>query len=207
MKVCKVCFKSIESEFFINDMFNIKEHTLCYECFQKMELLRKNIKVQDIKIYVLMKYNNFIRELIYKFKGLFDIELRTIFIEYFIAELEDKYWGYTISFAPSFIEDDKKRGFNHIQEIFSFWRWKKINCFLKKENIKQSSQSFSNRNSIKDIIDVNAHLLRGIKKLLIVDDIFTSGNTLLSCYEKAKEQGVKKIKLLAICQAHFNNVE
>ncbi len=207
MKVCKVCFKNIESEIFINDLFNVKEHSLCYKCFQKMELLRKDIKVQGIKIYVLMKYNDFMKELIYKFKGLFDIELRTIFLEYFIAELENKYWGYTISFAPSFSEDDKRRGFNHLQEIFSFWRWRKVNCFYKTKNIKQSSQSFINRKNIKDIIAIDGCVLRDVTKLLIVDDIVTSGNTLLSCYQKAKEQGIKKIKLLAICQAHFGIVE
>ena len=199
MKICKVCFKTLEDEIFINDLLSVKDHTLCYSCFLKMDIIYKNIYFSKYKIFVLIKYNNFIKELIYKYKGLYDYELRTIFLEYFIDELQDKYRSYTLAFAPSFKLDDEKRGFNHVQEIFYLWRGKKINCFFKKENIKQSSQNYKNRKNIKDFIDIDYSLIDDVNKLLIVDDIVTSGSTLISCYKLAKKANIKKVKMLAVC--------
>lgn len=199
MSNCKTCFKELDSQIFINDIFNIKEHTLCYTCFQKMELVQKDIEFGDYKIFVLITYNSFIKELIYKFKGLYDIELSTIFLEYFIDEINEKYRGYSIAFAPSFMQEDKKRGYNHVQEIFKGFKGNKILCFSKSKNIKQSDQDYSDRENIKNVITINYNMLRNIKKLLIVDDIATSGNTLISCYNLAQKAGVKNIKLLALC--------
>ena len=82
MKICKVCFKNIDNECFVNDLFGVEQHDLCYSCFLKMELLLKEERILGNKIFILLKYNGFIKELIYKFKGLYDIELKNIFLEY-----------------------------------------------------------------------------------------------------------------------------
>ena len=122
MKICKVCFKNIDNECFVNDLLGVEQHDLCYSCFLKMELLLKEERILGNKIFILLKYNGFIKELIYKFKGLYDIELKNIFLEYFQDLISDKYQGYTLKFAPSSKEDDFIRGFNHVREMFSFWK-------------------------------------------------------------------------------------
>ena len=95
MKICKVCFKNIENEIYINDILNIFEHDLCYSCFKNMELVLRNIKINNLKVFVLIKYNNFVKELIYKYKGLYDIELKKVFTEFFKDIIIDKYRGYS----------------------------------------------------------------------------------------------------------------
>ena len=54
MKNCKVCFKNIENEIYINDILNIFEHDLCYSCFKNMELVLRNIKINNLKVFVLI---------------------------------------------------------------------------------------------------------------------------------------------------------
>lgn len=203
MKHCKVCFKEIDNEIFINDLLNVKEHELCYECFNKMELVLKNIRILDYKIFILLKYNSYIKELIYKFKGLYDIELKNIFLEYFKDIIEEKYQGYTLTFAPSSKEDDLKRGFNHVKEMFSFWKGDKRDCFYKKNQIKQSSRNHLQRKEIVNDIGLNLDALKGVKKLLIVDDIVTTGNTINVCANLVKKHKNIKIKLLSICISKF----
>ena len=198
MSICKVCFKDLDNEIYVNDLFNIKPHNICNNCYQKFQLIMNEYKIQNIKIFIAYRYNSFIKEIIYKYKGLYDIELKSIFIEIIIDELKNKYRGYTITFAPSFESEDRKRGYNHVEEMFSNWNTNKIKLFYKKENIKQSSQSKQLRKDIKKIIGINSNFIKEIKKLLIVDDIITTGNTLISCYNLAKKEGIKKVKLLAL---------
>ena len=146
-----------------------------------------------------MGYNNFIKEIIYKYKGLYDIELKNIFTEYFKDLILDKYQGYALAFAPSSLEDDNIRGFNHVKEMFSFWHNKKIDCFYKKNQVKQSSRNHEERKQIANEIGINVESLIGVKKLLIVDDILTTGNTLKTCINLVRQHYNIKIKLLTIC--------
>ena len=199
MKICKVCFKNIENEIYINDILNIFEHDLCYSCFKNMELVLRNIKINNLKVFVLIKYNNFVKELIYKYKGLYDIELKKVFTEFFKDIIIDKYRGYSLAYAPSTHEDDLKRGFNHVKEIFSFWEYGVLDCFYKIKKVKQSSRKYHERREIMNEIGLNVDQLKGIKKLLIVDDIVTTGSTIKACYSLVKKQKNIKIKLLTIC--------
>ena len=198
MEICKVCFKDLDNEIYIDDIFNIKTHTICNKCYQKFKLIMKEYIVLKNKVFVVYKYDNYAKDIIYKYKGLYDIELKNIFIENILDELIKKYRGYTLSFAPSFESEDIKRGFNHVEEMFSSVNLNKVKLFYKKENIKQSSLSKNERKNIKNIIGIKNNIAKKIKKLLIVDDILTTGNTLISCYNLAKKEGIKKVKLLAL---------
>lgn len=199
MKICKNCFNEIENEIYINDLLNINNHYLCYSCFKKMELVLKEVKINNMKVFVLIKYNNFAKELIYRYKGLYDIELKDVFTDYFKDIIKEKYKGYSIAYAPSCKEDDIKRGFNHVKEIFSFWEYGLLDCFYKKKNVKQSSRNHEERKKISNEIGLDVTQLSAIKKLLIVDDIVTTGSTLKACYNLVKEHKKIKIKMLTIC--------
>ena len=111
----------------------------------------------------------------------YDYELKDVFLEYFLDELEFKYIGYTITFAPSSKEDDNKRGYNHVEEIFYCLPNKKVKLFLKKDSYKQSEIKYKNRDKIIDHIALIKENIKGIKRVLIVDDVLTSGSTLKAC--------------------------
>ena len=116
----------------------------------------------------------------------------------FLEDLFIKYQGYTICYAPSFELSDKERGFNHVEVIFSSLKNKKIKLFYKNKDYKQSDQSFKNRDKINSVIELKKDNLKGLKKVLIVDDVLTSGNTLYTCASLLHKEGIKDIKLLTI---------
>ena len=77
--ICKVCNKEIK-EYYLNDVLGIKKHTICYKCFSELPLIYEFGKIQEYKCLSLYAYKDKIKELIYQFKGLKDIELKDIFL-------------------------------------------------------------------------------------------------------------------------------
>ena len=197
--ICKVCNEEV-NEFNLLDVFGVNKHNICNKCFNKFNVINEKTKINNIECFSIYSYEGLINELIFQFKGQYDYELKDIFLEYFKDEIELKYLNYTITYAPSFSEDDNKRGFNHVEEICSSLSNKKVKLFIKKENYKQSDKSFNERTNISKYISLNKNNLKGIKRVLIVDDVLTTGNTLKACASLLYKEGIKDIKFLTICK-------
>ena len=195
--ICKVCNKE-SNEFYLNDFLSVKTHNLCNKCFIEFIVIKEKYFIDKYPCYSLYEYKGKIKELIYQFKGLKDYELKDIFLEYFLDEINCKYFGYVITFAPSYYLDDEERGFNHVEAMFSSLKNKKIPLFKKITNYKQSDQNYYERKNISKIIELDKNKIKGLKKVLIVDDVLTSGNTLKVCADLLFNEGVRDIKLLTV---------
>lgn len=71
-----------------------------------------------------------------------------------------------------------ERGFEATIEIYSTLDIFVHSPFYKKENIKQSSQSKIQRSHIKDVLALKQLYPLPQQKILLVDDVCTTGNTL-----------------------------
>ena len=153
--------------------------------------------IDDIHGYYLYDYDNIVKEKLYQFKGCFDIELANIFLDYFKFYFKLKYFGYILIPAPSTKQSDEERGFNHVHKMFECLKLKMIDCIYKTEDFKQSDLSFEERKEVGKkfaISDVNLTK----KRLLIVDDVYTSGSTVRAIIELLKTKNPKKIKVLVM---------
>ena len=198
--LCKVCNQE-KNEFYLNDLLVIKKHNICKSCFDEFKIIKEKTIINNFECLSLYEYKGLIRDLIFQLKGLKDYELKDVFLEFYIDELQYKYFDYVITFAPSFYLDDEQRGFNHVEAIFSNLHNKKIKLFFKKENYKQSNQKYNDRKNVKKIIDIDKSKVKGLKKVLIVDDVLTSGSTLKACSSLLIKEGVTQIKMLTICKS------
>jgi ComF family protein len=197
MANCKLCFERIHLNG-INSLFN--NRMICQKCYNGFDLINKKEYINGIEVRYLYYYNDFLKKVIYQFKGCFDIELKDVFLDRLKYILRLIYKGYLLVPVPSYFESDNKRGFNHVEEIFSCLSNKKVKLFIKNENYKQSEKSFSERKNISQYISLNKENIRGNKKILIVDDILTTGNTLKACASLLYKEGIKDIKFLTICK-------
>ena len=77
-----------------------------------------------------------------------------------------------------YFKDDKKRGFNHVKEISKLLNLEVIDCLEKVKNYKQSDQKMNERYHIQNVIRIDKTKLKGVKRVLIVDDVTTSLSTL-----------------------------
>lgn len=193
--LCKICFKEIEEDSFHSLLR--KDAKICHSCFLKFEPVLRKFKVGDINCYHIYYYDEEVQKQLYQFKGCFDIELSGVFLDYFRTYLRLKYFGYVMIPAPSSRETDEQRGFNHVVEMFKPLGLKMIQCIHKTKNIKQSDLKADERHKIKEHLTIdNVDLTK--KKVLIVDDVYTTGSTVKAMIDLVKIKNPKKIKVLVM---------
>ena len=145
----------------------------------------------------LFDYDRTIQELLYQFKGCFDIELSRAFLEYFRDYLRIKFHGYTLVPAPSSDSSNKERGFNHVVEMFSILKLPMMSCVHKTKNVKQADLTSKERKEIKKYLAIDDVDLSN-KKILIVDDVFTTGSTIQTMINLVRSKNPKKINVLVM---------
>ena len=143
-------------------------------------------------------YNDFFKSLLFQYKGQYDYVLKDVFLSLFIRELKERYKDYIIVVAPSSFIDNQKRGFAPMEEIGKTIHSNLFLNLYKKEHYKQSDLSFEERKNVKDRIGIeNGEILKG-RKILIIDDVFTSGSTLHACLNLTLTYSPKHVELLVL---------
>ncbi len=174
-----------------------KNTSICHRCFSRFKVQLKSFDVDGYKALFLFDYDQTVQELLYQFKGCFDIELSQAFLEYFRVYLKLKYSGFTIIPAPSSKEADEKRGFNHVVEIFSTLKLPMLRCVYKTKDVKQADLNAKERKEVSKILKIDDVNLSK-KRILIVDDVYTTGSTIRSMINLVKTKNPKEIQVLVM---------
>lgn len=177
---------------------------VCDKCYESFTPKFKTFKLDGISAMYIYDYDETIKSCLYQLKGCYDYELAPVFLAPFVHELRLKYLDYYMVCAPSSVEDDEHRGFNHVEEIFKVLRLKNLQILAKNQKYKQSDQKRSDRKNIKNIITYKQKMSLANKKILLVDDVFTTGSTLKACLELVKKLKPKKIKILLISKVNHH---
>lgn len=196
METCKLCFRKYRPK----SLYTYTHKALiCEKCMKRFKPKFIRFKTDGIKGLSIFNYDEFMRDLIYKFKGCFDYELGKVFIDMYKNELSFEYMGYTMIPAPSYQEDNETRGFNHVVEIFKPLRLKMVEAFEKTYKFKQAEHNSKSRKNISKYIKLNENVSLP-KRVLLVDDIYTTGATMQTMISLLKSTGIKDIKMLVLCK-------
>ena len=160
-----------------------------------MQPVLRSFYVNNVECFHLYFYTEKIQEILYQFKGCKDYELKTVFLEYYKEYLNYKFKGYIIIPAPSYSKSDEERGFNHVEEMFSVLNLKMKKYIHKTKAIKQADLTTKEREQIGSVLVIDDVDLRG-KKILLVDDVFTTGSTIKAMIKLVKQKGAKNVKVL-----------
>ena len=168
----------------------------------------KNFKFYGVNALALFPYNEKLKQMIYLLKGCKDYEMRECLFKMFRIELKIKYRNYYIVCAPSYATKDKERGFNHVEAIFSQLNLPILNILEKNKDVTQHNLNFHKRKNIDEVIKLKDDFssIDG-KKILLVDDIMTTGGTMKRCLELVKSQRPKKIKILVLAKRELSKEE
>lgn len=196
--ICLVCLKEIKEKG-IRFLLEKKVY-VCQECLNKMAPKIKKITINDIHGYGFYEYNSEIQSLIYKYKGAYDVSLSNVFLNHFTNFIKLLYFDFVFVPVPSYAKADEKRGFNHVIEIAKSLNVKIIDCLIKTSDVKQANLNNKKRKEIKNYIalkDDEKEKLKN-KKVVIFDDILTTGSTMKACLELIKQCEVKEIKFMIV---------
>ena len=195
---CKICYRKIEKNSIFNIVFTAK--SICLRCFLNLKPTFFHWKENGIFHLAIYPYLQAYQSLLYTYKGCGDIELSTCFLERLNPILRTRFHGYRIVYAPSHTSRVLERGFDHVPLLFAGLKLPILHAFVKTEDVKQSSQSKGERRKVgKYIRLVDEKGIRG-QKILLVDDVYTTGSTIRACIKLLRKAHPKKIVVLVLAK-------
>lgn len=164
---------------------------LCGNCLTALEVANKVVRCNGYRMYILYVYNTFIESMLFQYKEGRDIALAPVFFHMIVYQLQIRFRNYVIVLMPSSKEKTLERGFHSLYEMVCYCKLPIIDPFYKIENRKQSLQSFENRKKISQVIKLKPDYILPNKKLLLLDDVCTSGSTIAHAYHLLKHHKCK----------------
>lgn len=193
---CLVCLSPILST--PSFVHLVKPLPICRKCLNQFEIMNQSIIFHHHPLHILYYYNEFFRTLLFQYKGLYDYALKDVFLCLTQDHIMRKFRNYIIVIVPSHEEDNAKRGFVPMESIALTFSQQVFTGLYKKEKYKQSDLSYEERQKTKEKIGIrNGDMLYG-KKVLIFDDVITSGSTLLACLLLVLQQQPQEVQLLVL---------
>ena len=181
---CMYCKKEIVEKLSFNNVFSKEDSlVLCEECKYNID-----INITELAEYTLYYFGDyeFLKEVIYNIKYSGAIHKAERFRELFSLFFK-KYKFNLVTIVP--INNTRKysRGFDHIAQLCNVCNVKYTDTLQCDYREKQSKLHKKREKHKFRIID-NLNFEKYPKRILIIDDVITSGNTLISCAEVLKER-------------------
>ena len=180
---CSFCGSEIMSKLGFDTIFKTKEKfRLCTECKEHLD-----INVLEVGEYTLYYFSNykFVKDDIYSIKYFGDVacalKFKNLFKRFLSLNIFD-----LITIVPANEIREIIRGFDHIEQICRICdiNFEKIlGCEYREKQAKLHKERRENKYYILPTVSK----MEKVRTLLIIDDIFTSGNTLLGCAKTIKE--------------------
>ena len=178
----------------------VNTDVICLKCRNEMVISGGRFVLDTLSCESLYVYEGIVKDMLVQYKELMDEALYPLFLYPWIRYIRKKYRGYTLVLAPSSLLAYKRRGFSHVEKMFSVLGMDMV-CPFMKDEVEQKHRSMSNRSRIYDEI----HLVDDVPNtpLLLVDDICTTGSTLQAMYQKLKKHPYPVKGLVCCCHAKY----
>lgn len=163
------------------------------------------LKVDRYRVVSLYRYESQIRHLLLRYKEGKDQYLSRVFLaeESFILPLLLRNW--VVVCAPSRQESMVSRGFHHLEKMMDNLKIPVVSVF---ENIAKYDQSQSvDRSQITEYIVLKDAVAITNKKVVIFDDIITSGNTMKRCLDLVSPKARRVIGFSITYSTHYTHVK
>jgi predicted amidophosphoribosyltransferase len=194
--ICKVCFLPIRAR----HLFLWLRHPLqCAKCYAQLEWHHQISSFEGFPIESFFDYGPVFKSRIHQFKGFGDVVLGSTFLHHHAMYIKLKYHGFSILSAPSHPLDIQQRGFHHLDEIILPLGLPKVQAFYKNKHHRQAEQNAEGRKDIQYVIERHPSL-RFPRKILLFDDIMTTGETIRSMLKLLPIARKNNVKILVLAR-------
>jgi competence protein ComFC len=186
---CQICMRS-----FLKLDSHYKKGELCFDCYRwEEDLSYRGILKQNYSLY---SYNGFLKELIAKFKYRGDYVLAKIFASEIERKIKEMKPNYIIP-IPLSEERIYERGFNQAEALILEAGLQSTNILTRIHSEKQSKKSRTDRIHLPQVFHTTTQV-EG--KIMIIDDIYTTGSTLRHAAQVLKNVGADEIFSITIAR-------
>lgn len=177
-------------------------HDLCPDC-QSWEndpnwkgILKRNVSVYE--------YNDAMKDVLstYKFRG--DAALVAVFQKDFQTSFKANFHMKTIDASvpiPLSPERLYERGFNQAKLLANLLPLPQLEVLQRTHHEKQSKKSRQERLTSSNVFSITDHSIIEGKKLLLIDDIYTTGTTLRHAAKRLKDFGAASVSSLTLIRS------
>ncbi|MBQ1306644.1 MAG: hypothetical protein IIZ64_02675 [Erysipelotrichaceae bacterium] len=180
---CIYCDREIKKITFTS-LF-LERDPLCIECRRMLKVKRKNILLGELKTEVFYEYDGIFKSMLLQYKECCDEALKDVFLYSLKDYIGIRYFGYHILFVPSSQKKRQMRGFDHLELIFEDVKLPRARGLRMKEDLIQEGKNARERSRMRDNYIYEGEKLN---KALIVDDVITTGSSIVGVYEAIKDK-------------------
>lgn len=202
--ICLGCLKSKSaSQNCLAQLFH--EDPLCDDCRAQLIPLFHSFKIEELNVQGLYLYDEAFSAWIIQYKECMDEALATIFLFPHWRWVKKIVHRRVLIPAPSSTLKKAERGFDHVRKMFEGQGFIIEDCFIKLTEIKQASKHAKERSQIKQAIQLIQKPSQN--KVLLIDDICTTGSTLLAMADCLKAENIECEALVVAFHSFWNNLE
>ena len=195
---CIYCDKEIGKITFTS-LF-LEEDSLCPDCRRMLPIKRKCITLDDLKVESFYEYEGMFKSLLLQYKECCDEALKDVFLYGLKDYIRIRYAGYALLFVPSSQKKKQIRGFDHLELIFEDIKLPKAKGLRMKEDLIQEGKNAVERSRMRQNYVYEGELQ---KKVLIVDDVLTTGSSMIGAYEAIKGK-TRHVRALSLANKNYH---
>lgn len=178
---------------------------LCSRCAAQCEPYDAPYTLQNgVRVDIAYTYNDMMKTLLYNYKENRDVALATLFAQLIRPTLK-RHLPAVIVPIPAHLENVKRRTFSHIDQLLIETGFPYVHLLEKTTPQHMSEKTREERLQFRHLFNpLKSDTLDNKRKYVVVDDVVTTGNTLMQATNLLYELGATKIAAVALCRPSAN---
>ncbi|WP_066065438.1 ComF family protein [Neobacillus soli] len=189
---CRICSRSFRQ---LDEQF--RDGDLCHDCFRwEGDIEWQGFLEKNTSLFL---YNDFLKEVIAKFKFRGDYLLAKVFTDSIRGKLTQMAFDQLVP-IPLSEERLYERGFNQAAALLAVAGFTPSEILNRIHSEKQSKKSRSERIHVPQVFKILPDMNLEGQRIVLIDDIYTTGSTLRHAAKLLKEAGAASIQSLTLAR-------